>query len=50
MKVSYRFIIVKIINIYGGLHRFIPILVKQNGFKISEVAVNHRERKFGLSK
>jgi len=48
---AYKSNIVKVINIYGGLHRFIPIIVKQNGFKkIAEIPVNHRERKFGKSK
>ena len=47
---AYRKNVVKSIHIYGGLHRFIPIIVKQNGFNISEVKVNHRERQFGHSK
>ena len=41
---------VKMINIYGGLHRFIPILVKNNGFEVSELIVNHRKREHGNSK
>jgi len=48
---AYKKNVVKVINIYGGMHRFIPIIAKQNGFsKISEISVNHRERKFGKSK
>ena len=47
---AYRKEVINTLNIYGGLHRFIPILVKQNGFNIAEVKVNHRQRKFGFSK
>ena len=47
---GYRLDVVKTLNIYGGLHRFIPVLAKGNGFKISEIKVNHRERKYGKSK
>jgi glycosyltransferase involved in cell wall biosynthesis len=36
--------------IYGELHRFIPIIVNDNGFSVSEIIVNHRQRKFGKSK
>ena len=47
---AYKHRVVKSINIYGGMHRFIPVLVKENGFSISEIVVNHRERKFGITK
>lgn len=47
---AYKKDVVKALNLYGGLHRFIPVLAKQNGFKISEIVVNHRERKYGQSK
>lgn len=40
----------KALRIYGGLHRFIPLLAYQNGFRISEVAVVHEKRKYGRSK
>ena len=40
----------KSLNLYGGLHRFIPVLVFQNGFRVSEVPVAHRARKYGKSK
>jgi dolichol-phosphate mannosyltransferase len=33
-----------------GMHRFIPALVKGAGFRLIEVPVNHRPRRFGLSK
>jgi len=42
--------IVKRISIYGELHRFIPVLAKIEGAKITEVVVNHHPRKFGKSK
>tara|TARA_B100001173_G_scaffold286322_1_gene273929 strand:- start:241 stop:1185 length:945 start_codon:yes stop_codon:yes gene_type:complete len=47
---AYPLDAVKMINIYGGLHRFIPVLVKNNGFVVSELVVNHRKRKHGYSK
>ncbi len=38
------------LNLYGGRHRYIPLLAHQKNFKVKEVAVNHRKRKFGESK
>jgi dolichol-phosphate mannosyltransferase len=35
---------------FKGMHRFIPALVKGGGYKLVEIPVNHRPRKFGLSK
>ena len=35
---------------FKGVHRFIPALVKNAGFKVVEVPVNHRARQFGVSK
>lgn len=40
----------KSLRLYGGLHRFIPILVHEQGFTISEVAVRHIPRQYGTSK
>jgi len=42
--------VAKNLGLYGELHRFIPILAKQYGAKITEMPVNHRERQFGVSK
>ncbi|MEG2281641.1 MAG: glycosyltransferase family 2 protein, partial [Rikenellaceae bacterium] len=48
---AYRLIVVKSIEVYGEMHRYIPILVKAAGFnKIGEKIVNHRARKYGVSK
>ncbi|MBD3310497.1 glycosyltransferase [Candidatus Woesearchaeota archaeon] len=41
---------VKDLNIYGGLYRYIPVLVKNKGHKVGEIKVNHRPRKHGKSK
>ncbi len=38
------------IRLYGELHRFIPVLAHARGFRVTEVAVNHRSRKHGQSK
>ena len=35
---------------YGELHRFIPILAANEGFKVTEIPVHHRARKYGKSK
>jgi len=40
----------KSLNLYGGMHRFIPLLVHDQGFTVTEVAVDHDERKYGKSK
>ena len=47
---AYRKEVVKSLELYGGLHRYIPALAKQMGYTVSEIVVNHRERKFGVSK
>ena len=38
------------LTLYGGRHRYIPLLAHQKKFLISEVVVDHREREFGISK
>ena len=38
------------LHLYGGFHRFIPLLAYQQGFAVTEVAVEHDKRKFGKSK
>lgn len=47
---AYRKEVVNSLDIYGELHRFIPVLAKRNGFRIGEVEVNHQKREFGKSK
>ena len=37
-------------NLYGELHRFVPVLAAARGFKVGELVINHRPRKFGRSK
>ena len=46
----FRSEVVSEIRIYGDLHRFIPILAHARGFRVTEISVHHRERKFGYSK
>jgi dolichol-phosphate mannosyltransferase len=36
--------------LYKGFHRFMPTLLKMQGFRVLEVPVNHRPRRFGVSK
>ena len=47
---GYRQSVIKSINIYGGRHRYIPALAGQRKFRVTEIIVNHRERKFGKTK
>jgi glycosyltransferase involved in cell wall biosynthesis len=47
---AYKRLALKNLNLYGDLHRFIPILLFKQGFKIKEVAVKHHPRKYGKSK
>ena len=48
---AYKRKVVKSIEVYGEMHRYIPILAKQAGFsKIGEKVVRHQARKYGVSK
>jgi hypothetical protein len=38
------------VRLYGELHRFVPVLAAARGWKVGEIVVNHRARKFGRSK
>jgi len=42
--------VTEMLTLYGGRHRYIPLLAHQKKFSISEVVVDHREREFGISK
>jgi glycosyltransferase involved in cell wall biosynthesis len=46
----YRAEIFKEVKLYGELHRFIPVLAAARGFRVGEIEINHRPRKFGYSK
>ncbi len=46
----YKKSVVKTLDIYGGRHRYIPALAGQKNFKVSEIIVNHRPRKYGITK
>ncbi len=48
---AYRKAVVKSIEVYGEMHRYIPVIAKWTGFtKIGEKVVQHRERKYGVTK
>jgi glycosyltransferase involved in cell wall biosynthesis len=48
---AYKNKVIKSIEIYGEMHRFIPVMAKSAGFtKIGEKVVQHRPRKYGSSK
>jgi glycosyltransferase involved in cell wall biosynthesis len=48
---AYKKRVIKSIEVYGDMHRFIPVLAKWAGFKkIGEKVVHHQERKYGVSK
>jgi glycosyltransferase involved in cell wall biosynthesis len=48
---AYRKEVVKTIEVYGEMHRYIPVIAKWAGFtKIGEQVVEHRARKYGVTK
>lgn len=48
---SYSKKVVKSIEVYGEMHRYVPVLAKWSGFrKIGEKVVEHRARKYGVTK
>lgn len=46
----YRSDFAKELHIYGGMHRFIPVLASEMGFKTAEEPIVHHSRKYGYSK
>jgi glycosyltransferase involved in cell wall biosynthesis len=46
----YRAEVAKSVEVYGGLHRYIPALAKYKGFRVTEKVVQHRPRQFGKTK
>jgi glycosyltransferase involved in cell wall biosynthesis len=46
----YRAKVFHEIRLYGELHRFIPVLAAARGFRVGEMEINHRPRRFGRSK
>ena len=46
----YRAEVLREVRLYGELHRFIPVLAAARGFRVGEVAVHHRARRYGRSK
>ncbi|MDZ4719456.1 MAG: glycosyltransferase family 2 protein [Roseiflexaceae bacterium] len=47
---AYRIEVVRGINLYGELHRFIPAIASWQGVAVAEIPVHHEARKFGKSK
>jgi glycosyltransferase involved in cell wall biosynthesis len=47
---AFKKSVVEEIDLYGELHRFIPVLAAFKGFNVTEIQVVHHERKFGSSK
>jgi len=47
---AYRSEVVKDIQVYGQLHRFIPVLAHWQGYRVGELVVRHHPRKYGKTK
>jgi len=47
---AYRKVVVKNLQLYGEMHRYIPVLAAGNGFKITEIKIKHNPRYSGKSK
>jgi glycosyltransferase involved in cell wall biosynthesis len=47
---AYRAEVVRDLRIYGELHRFLPVLAHERGYRVAELPVNHRPRSHGRSR
>jgi dolichol-phosphate mannosyltransferase len=47
---AYRADVLRELHLYGEQHRFVPVLAAERGFRIAELPVHHRPRRFGYSK
>jgi hypothetical protein len=46
----YRAEVARELPLYGGMHRFIPLIASEMGYRVAECPVRHNERKYGRSK
>lgn len=46
----YRAEVARELHLYGGMHRFIPLIATEMGYRVAECPVTHKERKYGVSK
>ena len=47
---AFRRTVVDDLDLYGEMHRFLPILAHGKGYRVTEIPVRHRERRYGVSK
>ncbi len=47
---AYRSEVVKTMNVYGELHRYLPVIAHRNGYRVTEIPVTHHARQYGQSK
>lgn len=47
---AYRIACIRELSVYGGFHRFLPVLASERGFRVEELVVRHRARVHGSSK
>jgi glycosyltransferase involved in cell wall biosynthesis len=47
---AYKREVIKTVKVYGELHRYVPVLAHWEGFRIGEMIVQHRPRKYGRTK
>jgi glycosyltransferase involved in cell wall biosynthesis len=47
---AYKAEALREVHMYGEMHRFVPVLANARGFKVGELVIQHRARKFGHSK
>lgn len=47
---AYKREVTENLNLYGELYKFIPILVAKENFRVGEIAIHHRKRRFGKTK
>ena len=47
---AYRREVIESLDVYGEMHRYLPVLVYQQGFRVTESVVRHHSRKYGKTK
>ena len=47
---AYRREVVDALDVYGSMHRYLPVMAYRHGFRIGEITVHHNKRKYGKSK